>query len=50
VWEKSKFDTIHDLQKILAEEPNGEKTYITIMRSTEKLTLAIVPAERKTIN
>lgn len=38
---------IDDLQKLLTEEKVGVKTTVTIIRRTEKLTLAIVPEESK---
>ena len=38
---------IDDLQRLLTEEKVGVKTTVTIIRRTEKLTLAIVPEESK---
>ncbi len=38
---------IDDLQKLLTEEKVGVKTTVTIIRRTEKLTLAIIPEESK---
>ena len=38
---------IDDLQRLLTEEKVGVKTTVTIIRQTEKLTLAIVPEESK---